>query len=221
MRNSAPMTRLPAPASAAPATPKGAPGDGGGFCLWLTGLPSAGKTTIANELSRRLRGLGRTTEVLDGDEVRKWLSADLGFDRASRDAQAARVSSLAKFLVDQGGIPIVSLISPYRSSRARARFRIGRFVEVYVTTPLHVCERRDVKGLYRKARSGELRGMTGIDDPYEPPMSPEIAVDAHQLTLEESAAHVLEQLEWLGWLHSPKVPLSRSSRSAQARAAIT
>ena len=171
-----------------------------GFCLWLTGLPSAGKTTIGKVLVEKLGARGRFVELLDGDEIRKGLSADLGFDRASREAHAGRVSFVAKLLARNGAIPIVALISPYRSSRARARTEIGRFVEVYVNTPLEVCEVRDVKGLYRKARAGEIHDMTGVDDPYEPPENPEIVVDAVRLSPAQSADAILAELERRGLL---------------------
>jgi len=171
-----------------------------GFCLWLTGLPSAGKTTIAKILIARLTERGRFAELLDGDEVRKGLSADLGFDRVSREAHAGRVTFVAKLLASNGAIPIVALISPYRTSRAKARAEIGRFVEVYVNTPLAVCEPRDVKGLYRRARAGEIREMTGIDDPYEAPENPEIVVDAVRLSPEQSADAILAELERRGLL---------------------
>jgi adenylylsulfate kinase len=171
-----------------------------GFCLWLTGLPSAGKTTIGRALVERLIARGRFVELLDGDEIRKGLSSDLGFDRASREAHAARVTFVAKLLARNGAIPIVALISPYRTSRAKARAEIGRFVEVYVNTPLDVCEQRDVKGLYRRARAGEIREMTGIDDPYEPPEHAEIVVDAVRLQPAESADFILGELERRGLL---------------------
>ena len=174
-----------------------------GFCLWLTGLPSAGKTTIGRALVERLTARGRFVELLDGDEIRKGLSADLGFDRASREAHAGRVSFVAKLLARNGAIPIVALISPYRSSRARARAEIGRFVEVYINTPLDVCEQRDVKGLYKKARQGLIREFTGVDDPYEVPEHPEIRVDTIHRSPEESARYVLAELDRLGW---PKHP---------------
>ena len=171
-----------------------------GFCLWLTGLPSAGKTTIGRALVERLTARERFAELLDGDELRRGLSADLGFDRASREAHAGRVTFVAKLLARNGAIPIVALISPYRSSRAKARAEIGRFVEVYINTPLEVCEQRDVKGLYRRARAGEIREMTGIDDPYEPPENPEIVVDAVRLAPAESAELILTDLERRGLL---------------------
>ncbi|MFZ0830602.1 MAG: adenylyl-sulfate kinase [Thermoplasmata archaeon] len=171
-----------------------------GFCIWLTGLPSAGKTTIARALTPMLQARGWYADLLDGDEIRKGLSADLGFDRVSRETHAARVGFVAKLLARNGAIPIVALISPYRSSRARARTEIGRFVEVYVNTPLAVCEERDVKGLYKRARAGEIKDMTGVDDPYEPPEVAEIVVDAVGLSANESAEFILAELERLSWL---------------------
>ncbi len=174
--------------------------EGAGFCLWLTGLPSSGKTTIARELVPRLQARGWRTELLDGDEVRRGLSADLGFDRASREAHARRVAFVAKLLARAGVVPIVALISPYRSSRARAREEIGRFVELYVSTPLDVCRSRDVKGLYRRAFAGEIREMTGVDDPYEVPEHPEVVIDTVALSPGQSADYVMRELERLRWL---------------------
>ncbi len=185
-----------------------------GFCLWLTGLPSAGKTTIGKVLVDRLTQRGWFTELLDGDEIRKGLSADLGFDRASREAHAGRVAFVAKLLARNGAIPIVALISPYRSSRARARETIGRFVEIYVNTPLTVCEERDVKGLYKRARAGEIREMTGVDDPYEVPEKPEIVVDAVRLTPQQSADHILGELSRLGFL--PPLAVAAPARTPEA-----
>ena len=170
-----------------------------GFCLWFTGLPSAGKTTIARTLMPMLQARGWNTELLDGDEVRRGLSVDLGFDRAAREAHARRVTFVAKVLARNDAIPIVALISPYASSRALARKEIGRFVEIYVATPLDVCETRDVKGLYKKARKGEIREMTGVDDPYEVPEHPEIRIDTVNQSPEEAARFVLSELDRLGW----------------------
>jgi adenylylsulfate kinase len=138
--------------------------------------------------------------LLDGDEIRKGLSADLGFDRKARESHAARVTYVAKVLARNGVIPIVALISPYRSSRAKARVDIGSFIEVYVNTPLELCEQRDVKGLYKKARAGEIHEMTGVDDPYEPPEHPEIIVDTRNSTPAQSAEKILTELHRLGWL---------------------
>ena len=174
-----------------------------GFCLWLTGLPSSGKTTIAHTLQPMLRERGWNTELLDGDEVRKGLSSDLGFDRKAREAHAGRVTFVAKVLARNDAIPIVALISPYATSRAHARKEIGRFVEIYVDTPIEVCEQRDVKGLYKKARRGEIREMTGVDDPYEVPEHPDIRVDSVKYTPEEAARYILSELDRLGWPTHP------------------
>jgi adenylyl-sulfate kinase len=171
-----------------------------GFCLWLTGLPSAGKTTIAKALIPKLRAEGWNVELLDGDEVRMGLSSDLGFDRKAREAHAGRVTFVAKVLARNGAIPIVALISPYRSSRAKAREQIGAFVEIYVTTPVAECEKRDVKGLYKKAREGKITEFTGVDDPYEAPEHPEIVVDTVDRNVEESAKQILTDLHRLGFL---------------------
>ncbi len=169
-----------------------------GFCIWLTGLPSAGKTTIAKALVPQLRARGWNVELLDGDEVRKGLSADLGFDRKAREIHASRVTYVAKVLVRNGVVPVVALISPYASSRARARTEIGSFVEVHVTTPIEVCEERDVKGLYKKARAGEIKEMTGVDDPYEVPEHPDLTIDTIHFTPEQSASAILDHLERTG-----------------------
>jgi adenylyl-sulfate kinase len=171
-----------------------------GFCIWLTGLPSAGKTTIAKALVPKLQALGWNVELLDGDEIRAGLSSDLGFDRKAREMHASRVTYVAKVLSRNGIIPIVALISPYRTSREKARTEIGRFVEVYVTTPVDVCETRDVKGLYKKAREGKIKEMTGVDDPYEAPEHPEIRIDTVRTTPEQSATALLAALEKGGWL---------------------
>ena len=174
-----------------------------GYCLWFTGLPSAGKTTIARAMIPLLQERGWNVELLDGDEVRRGLSADLGFDRTAREAHAGRVTFVAKVLARNDAIPIVALISPYATSRARARKEIGRFVEIYVTTPLDVCEQRDVKGLYKKARNGEIREMTGVDDPYEVPEHPDIRLDTVNRTPADCAKFVLSELDRLGWPRHP------------------
>jgi adenylyl-sulfate kinase len=177
-----------------------------GFCIWLTGLPSAGKTTIAKALTPKLKAMGWNVELLDGDEIRTGLSADLGFDRKAREMHASRVTFVAKILSRNGVIPIVALISPYRTSRAKARNDIGAFIEVYVTTPLEVCEQRDVKGLYKKARAGQIKEMTGIDDPYEAPEHPEIVVETLHHTPEQSADFIIAELRKGQWLEPAKAP---------------
>jgi bifunctional enzyme CysN/CysC len=145
-------------------------------CLWLTGLSAAGKSTIANALEKRLFVAGRHTYLLDGDEIRLGLNKDLGYSETDRIENIRRVTQVARLLVDAGLIVIVSFISPFRVQRdhARSLFSPGEFLEIFVDTPLPECERRDPKGLYAKARRGELKNFTGIDSPYEPPISPEV-----------------------------------------------
>jgi bifunctional enzyme CysN/CysC len=145
-------------------------------CIWFTGLSGSGKSTIANLLEKRLHAEGRHTYLLDGDNVRHGLNRDLGFTEADRVENIRRVAEVAKLMVDAGLIVLVSFISPFRSERRMARelFAEGEFVEVFVDTPIDECERRDVKGLYAKARRGELKNFTGIDSPYEAPEAPEV-----------------------------------------------
>lgn len=168
----------------------------------MTGLPASGKSTLASLLRDRLVGEGRLVEVLDGDEVRKGLSRDLGLSREDREEHARRVSFLAKVLSRNGVISVVALISPYRASRESARETIGRerFVEVYVRAPLAVCEGRDPKGLYAKARRGEIANMTGIQDPYEEPLSPDILIETERSTPQESADLLVSKLRELRFI---------------------
>lgn len=173
----------------------------GGFVVWMTGLPASGKSTIAGLLESSLKTqYGRYVEILDGDEIRKGLSRDLGLSKEDREEHARRVSYVAKVLSRNGVVAIVALISPYRKSRAEAREMIGteRFVEVYVNAPLSVCEKRDPKGLYAKARRGEIDNMTGIQHPYEPPESPDIVIDTTEGTPESCGTKLLEGLRRLG-----------------------
>jgi len=165
--------------------------------LWLTGLSGAGKSTIANRIEKRLAAAGRHTYLLDGDNVRHGLNKDLGFTAQDRVENIRRVAEVAHLMVDAGLIVLVSFISPFRSERrmARALFAPGEFFEVFVDTPLDEAERRDVKGLYRKARRGELKNFTGIDSPYEPPEEPEIRIDTLTLSAEEAAQRVIDHLE--------------------------
>ena len=165
--------------------------------LWFTGLSGAGKSTIANEVERQLFALGRHSYLLDGDNVRHGLNRDLGFTDADRVENIRRVSEVAKLMIDSGLIVLTAFISPFRAERIGARQTIGdkQFYEIYVDTPLRVTEKRDVKGLYKKARKGELRNFTGIDSPYEVPKSPKLTVTTENETPEQSAAQVIEFLK--------------------------
>jgi adenylylsulfate kinase len=171
--------------------------NGGGVTVWFTGLPSAGKTTIASLVGRRLAGQGRPVEVLDGDVVRAHLSRGLGFSKADRDENIRRIGYVAGLLTGHGVTVLVSAISPYRAVRDEVRAaiqRVGGFVEVHVATDLATCRARDVKGLYARHARGELRGLTGVDDPYEPPLSPELVLATTAEPPERSADRVLALL---------------------------
>jgi adenylylsulfate kinase len=174
-----------------------------GVTVWFTGLSGAGKTTIRMAVEEKLRAQGHKVEVLDGDIVRENLTKGLGFSKEDRDENIRRIGFVSHLLTRNGVIVLVSAISPYRDIRAEVRERIGDFVEVFVNAPLEVCEERDVKGLYKRARSGELKQFTGISDPYEAPLFPEIECRTDLETLEESAAKVLRQLQEMGYLPVP------------------
>lgn len=171
-----------------------------GVTIWFTGLSGAGKTTITEALEKKLRSQGYPLEVLDGDIVRQNLTKGLGFGKEDRDENIRRIGFVAHLLTRNGVIVLVSAISPYREIRQEVRHRIGDFVEVFVNAPLVVCEGRDVKGLYQRARAGEIKGFTGIDDPYEPPLNPEVECRTDLEELEESVAKVLHKLQKLGYL---------------------
>jgi len=148
--------------------------------VWVTGLSGSGKSTVAVELEKQLVNAGRSAYLLDGDNVRHGLNGDLGFSEADRTENIRRVSEVATLFADAGLVVVVPLISPYRSARAKARERVVsaglRFIEIFVDTPLEICEQRDPKGLYAKARAGEIKSMTGIDDPYEAPEDPDLVL---------------------------------------------
>ncbi len=166
-----------------------------GRTVWLTGLPSAGKTTIARALEKRLLDEGRRVEVLDGDVVRTHLTKGLGFSREDRDENVRRIGFVANLLSRNGVTVLCSVISPYRAVRDEVReLHDGRFVEVHVSTPVEVCSGRDVKGLYAKQRAGEIQGLTGVDDPYEPPLEPEVVVPTQQLSVDEAAELVWQAI---------------------------
>lgn len=169
-----------------------------GATVWFTGLSGSGKSTVAVEVERAIVRSGRAAYVLDGDNIRHGLNADLGFSAADRSENIRRVGEVARLFADAGVVALVPVISPYRGDRARARAiheAVGlRFVEVFVDTPLAVCEARDPKGLYARARAGEIRGFTGIDDPYEPPESPDLRLTPGHGEPAAQAARVLALL---------------------------
>src|SRR5215510_1284945 len=169
-----------------------------GFVVWFTGLSGAGKTTVARLLEQRLRASGERVEVLDGDVVRTRLSKGLGFSKEDRDENVRRIAFVCELLARHGVIAIVAAVSPYRSVRDEARARIPNFVEVYVECPLDVLIERDTKGLYRKALAGEIQQFTGVSDPYEPPLAPEIVLHSALETVEQSVEKVWTALEGLG-----------------------
>jgi adenylylsulfate kinase len=168
--------------------------------IWFTGLSGAGKSTIAGVLAPRLKKMGRKVEILDGDEVRTNLSKGLGFSRADRDTNILRIGWVAHLLTRNDVFVITAAISPYRETRDKNRELIKNFVEVFVSAPLEVCESRDVKGLYKKARAGEIKEFTGISDPYEAPVSPEVVCHTDKETVEESAQKIVDRLIDLGYL---------------------
>jgi adenylylsulfate kinase len=174
-----------------------------GFTLWFTGLSGAGKTTVAEIVEHELRERGHRVEVLDGDIVRTNLSKGLSFSRDDRNINVLRIGFVANLLTRNGVGVIVSAISPYKEARDQVRRRIVDFVEVFVDAPLEVCAERDVKGLYKKAFAGEIEGFTGVSDPYEPPVAPDLVLKTAEETPEESARKVIEKLEFYGYLWSP------------------
>lgn len=178
------------------------PAPGGGACVWLTGLPCSGKSSTAEMLAPLLAAAGWPPTVLDGDIIRRRLFPELGYTRADRDANVRRVGRLAAEIIRRGGLVLCALISPYAAARAEARAMAppGRFVEVFVDTPLAVSEERDVKGMFARARRGEIRGFTGVDDPYEPPPAPELTLDTVHCTAAENAARILRYLQERGLL---------------------
>ncbi len=171
-----------------------------GFTLWFTGLPCSGKSAIADRLAEVLKERGLRVERLDGDIVRQSLTRDLGFSRKDRDENIRRVTFVAKLLSRNGVAVLTSFISPYREIRDESRREIENFVEVYVKCPVDVCMKRDVKGMYKKALRGEIKEFTGVSDPYEEPLHPEILIESDKESLEESVNRVLRGVEKLGYL---------------------
>lgn len=171
-----------------------------GFTVWFTGLPCCGKTTIANRVAERLRKKGYLVETLDGDNVRKDLTSDLGFSKRDRDENLRRVTFVAKLLSRNGVVVLASFVSPYTARRVQSRKDIGDFVEIYVKCPVELCMQRDVKGMYKKALAGEIKDFTGVDDPYEEPTHPELIIYSDQETVDESVQKVLNTLKELNFL---------------------
>jgi adenylyl-sulfate kinase len=176
-----------------------------GFTLWFTGLSGAGKTTISELVVEELQSRGSAIEVLDGDTVRQNLSKGLGFSKEDRDTNIRRVAFVAD-LLSRNGVPVITAaISPYREIRDEARAQMdGRFIEAYVKASVEECERRDVKGLYAKARAGEIKEFTGVSDPYEPPESPELVLETEDQTPQESAQQIIAYLEERGLIPPPR-----------------
>jgi adenylyl-sulfate kinase len=165
-----------------------------GITIWLTGLPSAGKTTLSRSVAERLLDEGEAVEVLDGDLMRSQIGRDLGFSREDREQNLRRIGFVAELLARNGVTVVVAAISPYRALRAELREQLVPFVEVFVNAPLAVCEKRDVKGLYRRRRNNEITGLTGVDDVYEPPLTPDVECRTDLETVEESVGKILEAI---------------------------
>ena len=166
-----------------------------GVAIWLTGLSGSGKTTISIPLVEKLINMGYRVQILDGDVVRQKLTKDLGFSKEDRDKNIQRVTFVAQQLVNHGVIVVCAFISPYLSEREYARSEIGNFIEVFVKCPIEVCEQRDVKGLYAKARSGEIKNFTGIDDPYEEPKNAEITVNTSTSTVIDEVNLIIKYMK--------------------------
>ena len=177
-----------------------------GFTIWFTGLSGAGKSTLSEVVEQRLKARGHKVEVLDGDIVRTHLSKGLGFSKEDRDTNIKRIAFVCGLLTRNDAVCISAAISPYRETREWARHHIGNFVEVYVKCPIDVCRQRDVKGLYKLADEGKLKGFTGVDDPYEEPDHPELIVQTDKETVEESVARIFARLAELGYLEAEEAP---------------
>ena len=171
-----------------------------GVAVWFTGFSGAGKSTIADALTKKLKSAGYQLEVLDGDEIRENLTKDLGFSKEDRDTNIRRIGFVAKLLARNGVIVLVPVISPYRAIREEMRASIDNFVEVFVNAPIAVCEERDVKGLYKKVRAGQIKQFTGIDDPYEPPLNPEVECRTDLEELSESVDKIFDTLKSSGYI---------------------
>jgi adenylylsulfate kinase len=191
-----------------------------GFTIWFTGLSGAGKSTLSEIIEQRLRERGHKVEVLDGDIVRTHLSKGLGFSREDRDTNIKRIAFVCSLLSRNGVVCISAAISPYREAREWARQEIGNFVEIYISCPLEVCQERDVKGLYKLVAEGKLKGFTGVDDPYEPPINPELVIETNRETPEESVARIFARLAELGYLDAEEASDDESKAVTDRLAAL-
>lgn len=191
-----------------------------GFTLWFTGLPSSGKSTLAQLVATALRVRGRGVEVLDGDVVRTHLCKGLGFSKEDRDENIRRIGYVCRLLSKHGAGVIAAAISPYRAVREEVRASIPDFIEVYVSTPLETCMARDVKGMYKKALAGELKNFTGVDDPYEPPLHPDLVVETENETPAASAARILALLEQRGLVGPSPEPVYTAEEAEKIRARL-
>ena len=165
------------------------------MCLWMTGLSGSGKSTLANALEQELNKMGKHTYILDGDNLRHGLNSDLGFTESDRNENVRRAAEAAQLMVDAGLIVIVGLISPFKQERdwARGLFKDNQFKEIYISTSLQECEQRDIKGLYKKARKGEVKDFTGIDSPYEPPENPDVIIDTQDKSVSDCVQFILKK----------------------------
>ena len=191
-----------------------------GFTLWFTGLPCSGKSTLAQIVAQELERLGRSFEILDGDVVRTHLTKGLGFSKEDRDENIRRIGFVCRLLSAHGVAAIAAAISPYRAVRDEVRSTIENFVEVYVNAPLEICIQRDVKGMFKKALAGEIKNFTGINDPYEPPLNPELVIETEKETPAQCAACILAKLREMDLLDSPEVPAYTPEEAERIRARL-
>jgi adenylylsulfate kinase len=194
-----------------------------GFTLWFTGLPCSGKSTLAELVAKELERRGRLVDILDGDVVRTHLTKGLGFSKEDRDTNIRRIGYVCSLISRHGGVAISAAISPYRAVRDEVRANVSAhatFVEVFVDTPLEECIRRDVKGMYKKALAGEMKNFTGVDDPYEPPLNPELTIHTMEETPEASCARILQKLEQLGLIEPAPEPAYTPEEAEKIRARL-
>ena len=198
--------------------------NGKGFTIWLTGLSGAGKTTLATEMARELRARGVSVEVLDGDQVRTNLSKGLGFSKEDRDTNIRRIGYVCRLLSRNGVAAIAAAISPYREARDEVRRLVeqdgAEFLEVFVTCPIDVLAERDVKGLYKKAQAGEIKGFTGVDDPYEEPLAPDVIIESDRELVDFSAMKIINELEQRELVPKVEIPGQAVASNANDRTGL-